>query len=444
LDEYMKIIILDVYKKSSYRISKDTNGGYGVVNDMGSGLIPSIMSRIAKYSIFWPPLSALNLVSEFCNLGYEVRYSQSTTDVDNSIDYVFVAASIVNCNHELSAIADLKAKIPKIKIFAFGPFLDFYGAEYQKVGATVILGEPEFLAQQLTLSAANMRLLHAQGRITVTSSDPDKLAPARWSKYIANNRNLVLGNFSSFAPVIASRGCPYSCYEYCTYPLQQGRKVRSVETSKMIEDINFINKDSGAKNFVFRDPVFSINKKYTVKLLDEMASRLKGMNFTIETHLNNIDEELGSKLRDASVNWVKFGIESASPEVMLNVSRHNIEVDEQATNIKILHKNKIKSNAMYILCQPLDTYETIQNTVDYSIALNTHLAQFSLFTPYPGTPYFDKVKDDKLLTTNYEDYTQFHLVFHHDIFSPVDARRVLGSAYRKYYKNKLYKLFQAS
>jgi radical SAM superfamily enzyme YgiQ (UPF0313 family) len=212
----------------------------------------------------------------------------------------------------------------------------------------------------------------------------------------------------------------------------------------MIEDINFINKDSGAMNFVFRDPVFSINRKYTFKLLDEMASRLKGMSFTIETHLNNIDEEMGIKLKDASVNWVKFGIESASPEVMHNVSRHNIEADEQARNIDILHKNNIKSNAMYIVCQPLDTYETIQNTVDYSIALNTNLAQFSLFTPYPGTPYFEKVKDDKLLTTNYEDYTQFKLVFRHDIFSPSDARRILGHAFQKYYANKLTKLFRGS
>ena len=28
-------------------------------------------------------------------------------------------------------------------------------------------------------------------------------------------------------PILATRGCPYSCFFYCTYPLQQGRKVRA-------------------------------------------------------------------------------------------------------------------------------------------------------------------------------------------------------------------------
>jgi hypothetical protein len=436
----MKIVVLDVYKKSPYRISKDTNGGYGVENDLGSGMLPSIMSRVAKHSIFWPPLSALNLVSEFHGLGDLVTYTQNIDDVDGDVDYVFLAVSIVNCDHEVRAAQMLKAKYKDVKIFAFGPFVEFYSSNFRAAGAAVIIGEPEFLAQQIKMNNVNLRLLYAQGEIHVTASDPDKLAPARWSKHIRNSRNLILGNYSSFAPIIASRGCPYSCYEYCTYPLQQGRKVRSVDPNKMIEDINWINADSGARNFVFRDPVFSINKKYTYALLEQMASRLKKFSFTVETHLNNIDEEMGVKLSAASVKWVKFGIESASPEVMSDVSRHNLESDEQVKNIEILKSNGIKTNAMYIVCQPLDTYKSIGATVDYAIWLDTDIAQFSMFTPYPGTPYFEKVKDTKLLTTDYERFTQFGLVYRHEIFTPNDARKILGNAYKKYYISKLFHL----
>ena len=90
----MKIAILDVYKESPFRLSKDTNGGYGVENDMGKGLIPWLLSRIAKKSIFWPPLSALNLVSEFHALGFEVFYTQKMEDIDDSVNYVFLSISI--------------------------------------------------------------------------------------------------------------------------------------------------------------------------------------------------------------------------------------------------------------------------------------------------------------------------------------------------------------
>ena len=206
---------------------------------------------------------------------------------------------------------------------------------------------------------------------------------------------------------------------------------------KLIEDINFINMDSNAKNFVFRDPVFSINRSYTHSLLDLMASKLNGFSFTVETHLNNIDQTMAEKFGQASIKWVKFGIESASPEVMKDVSRYNIEEDEQKKNIALLKKYKIKTNAMYILCQPLDTYESIYRTVDYAIELKTDLAQFSMFTPYPGTPYYEKVKNTKILTQNFEDFSQFNLVFKHEIFSNKDARAILGYAYTKYYLNKL-------
>ena len=61
------VVILDAYKPSRYRISKDTCGGYGTENDFGYGFIPNILSFVAKHSLFWSPLAVLNLISEFKN-----------------------------------------------------------------------------------------------------------------------------------------------------------------------------------------------------------------------------------------------------------------------------------------------------------------------------------------------------------------------------------------
>ena len=37
----------------------------------------------------------------------------------------------------------------------------------------------------------------------------------------------------------ASRGCPYSCFYYCTYPLQQGRKLRLKSPYRLIEEMRY-------------------------------------------------------------------------------------------------------------------------------------------------------------------------------------------------------------
>ena len=44
----MNILLLDPERKVSYRISKDTSGGYGTGNDFGDNLIPTFLKRTLK------------------------------------------------------------------------------------------------------------------------------------------------------------------------------------------------------------------------------------------------------------------------------------------------------------------------------------------------------------------------------------------------------------
>lgn len=52
-----KILILDIYPKAKYRISKDLNGGYGTGNDYGD----SWFSKLLKLSITMISKIFLNL-----------------------------------------------------------------------------------------------------------------------------------------------------------------------------------------------------------------------------------------------------------------------------------------------------------------------------------------------------------------------------------------------
>ena len=60
-----------------------------------------------------------------------------------------------------------------------------------------------------------------------------------------------------------------------------------------------------------------------------------------------------------------------------------------------------------------------------------------MFTPYPGTPFYEKNKA-QLLTNNYEDFTQYKLVYKHNNFTPDSARKELGMAYTKYYLGRIF------
>ena len=46
----MNILILDIYKNTNYRISKDTSGGYGTGNDFGDTFAATYLKKKIKKS----------------------------------------------------------------------------------------------------------------------------------------------------------------------------------------------------------------------------------------------------------------------------------------------------------------------------------------------------------------------------------------------------------
>ena len=109
-----------------------------------------------------------------------------------------------------------------------------------------------------------------------------------YSKKYPLKNNFLDFNSKTAIPILASRGCPYSCFNYCTYPLQQGRKVRYRSIENIIDEIKYWKKNLNTNKFIFRDPVFSINRKFTEQLCKRIIEDKLDIVFLVETHLNNL------------------------------------------------------------------------------------------------------------------------------------------------------------
>ena len=92
----------------------------------------------------------------------------------------------------------------------------------------------------------------------------------------------------------------------------------------------------------------------------------------------------------------------------------------------------IKVKCMYILAQPTDNEFTSKKTIMYSKKIPSTYAQFSVFTPYPGTPVFEEFKN-KIFAKEFESFDQWQLVFQHNILSKEKVRSLLNFAYLSYY-----------
>ncbi len=427
----MKILILDIYKKKSYRISKDTSGGYGTGNDLGDTIVPNVLKKLLKKTHDWPPLYTAYCLS-ILKKNHEVKYSKILPDNFEEFELFIVTSSIVCCETELEVIRKLK-QLNK-KIFVVGPFATNKPNLYSSAGATVILGEPEFYFLKNTYYNDDLKknTVSCQHEFSL-----DDLPFPSWDEVIENKKNTskLFGNYLSI-PMLATRGCPYSCFKYCVYPLQQGRKVRQRSPKLIVDEIEFWKKKN-VNMFIFRDPVFSINRKHTLEFCNDLINRNLNVKFVIETHLRILDTELISILKKAGLKAVKVGVESSDSNVLKEAGRFTVEKDEQLEKIRELEKNNIQVATMFILGFPTDDQESMNKTINYAKKLNTTYAQFSIWTPYPGTPVFEEFKN-KIIVKNFENFDQYNLTYKHKTLDQNIIRKFLSKAYSKYYTRPSY------
>ena len=424
----MKILLLDPQRKVGHRISKDTSGGYGTGNDFGDTIAANALKFLMKKNSHWPPMHAIYTYAVLEKLGHEIFYEEKLVDNFKDYELFIVVSSIVCCETEINIIKQLKSE--NKKVFVIGPFATNIPKKYYEAGASIISGESEFYFLKNKDFEADLKkeIVKFDHNFSV-----DDLPYPQWNKVIKNfdNVNNLFGKNKSL-PILGTRGCPYSCQTYCVYPLQQGRKVRQRTPKKIVDEIEYWKKNFGVTMFIFRDPVFSINKKHTLEFCRELFKRNLNIKFVIETHLRILDSDLIKELLKCGLKGVKVGVESANSDVLSEADRFTVSKDFQLSKIRELEDNKIMVSAMYIIGFPTDTEKTINKTIDYAKSLNTSFAQFSVWTPYPGTPIFKKF-EDKISVQNYQSFDQYNLVYKHKLLDAKKIRFYLSRAYATYY-----------
>ena len=230
----MKIIILDPYKKSNSKINKDQAGGYGTSNEFGDNFFNSILSYFVKKLIRYPPLYVAYSISVLKKKGYDVTY-ENDVDLVNNVDLCLVTSSIVCHETELEVLKKLKKR--EIYTGVIGSFCTTVPDLYIKESDFVISGEPEFFLLREDIN--NLIKEKKRGVLkSVLDKNLDKLPFPAWEVFFNSGEPKVffINKFGKTIPILASRGCPYSCFNYCTYPTQQGRVVRRRSVKNIISD----------------------------------------------------------------------------------------------------------------------------------------------------------------------------------------------------------------
>jgi len=193
---------------------------------------------------------------------------------------------------------------------------------------------------------------------------------------------------SGMLNVQTKRGCPYKCI-YCTYPLIESHKVRTIDKDSIIDTLSDLSKNKGIDYIFFTDSIFNTDNAFNKELAEGIIR--KGLDIKWGAYFNfcNLDEELLRLLQRSGLKHIEFGTDSLS-EAMLHHYKKPFGVGDILHISDICAKLQIDYAHFLILAGYGETEETIAETFDNAKRLErTVFFPFIGLRIYPGTKLHD-------------------------------------------------------
>ncbi len=215
------------------------------------------------------------------------------------------------------------------------------------------------------------------------------------------------------APIITSRGCPYKC-TFCSSPVLWGNKIRFRSPESVLDEIEHLVKVHGVKEIHFEDDNLTFKAEHTKAICQGIIDRGLDIAWACPNgvRIDTLNRELLRLMKRSGCYLLALGIESASQEV-LDRAQKKLDISTVPDIVKMIKSEGILTWGFFIIGLPGDTRETIQKTIEFSLQVPLDRAQFSMFSPLPGTKPFqehmEQNPDMKWDDLNYSDMAVYQI-----------------------------------
>lgn len=341
------------------------------------------------------------------NNHFTFHISHFTTDLKNfSPDYLVINVASTTLDNDLSVLATAKEICPNIITIAKGAhFLTENTDLLYKYKALdlIIVGEAEGVLKDILKGKPYEKikgLCYRDGFMAkYTGNRPfiknlDKIPfPAR--HLVDNNLFRRPDNNKVQAIIKVSRGCPHHCF-FCLATPVSGAKVRVRSVDNIIAEIKECVEKYNIKNFLFWSDIFNQNRKWVIDLCEKIIESGLKITWSSNTRADTADEEMAELMYKSGCRLVSIGVESGSQYILDKIGK-KITISQIIDTVKIFKKAKIKIYNYFVIGLPWDTEDTIEETIEFAILLNSDFVSFYTATPLPGTRFHRFAIENNLL-----------------------------------------------
>lgn len=320
-------------------------------------------------------------------------------------------------------------------------FLDIFDAVAVGEGEQTMAEIADCVAQGTDLSGVKGLVLKDDKRIVNTGprgfiEDLNSLAfPTRDLFDNEAYKKYYLDHFGySITSMITSRGCPFTC-DFCSRPIF-GADMRTRSVNSIVDEVEEIAA-LGYDRVWFADDCFTLNRNHLLDVCGEIVKRGVKVGWECLSRVDTMDAEVAEGMKRAGCIGVFFGIESGNDSV-LSLMKKRITTLQAQRAVYAAKAAGLKVGAFFIVGYPGESNKTVLDTVRFASGLPLDYLSFTLPYPIPGTPLYERVKDNgEVSIEDWEEPKNYRLIRHKLLyaagFSEFKLKFAIGKAQAQFY-----------
>jgi len=347
------------------------------------------------------PMLGLTLLASLFPPEYEVKIVNEfleEIDFDEEVDLVGIT-TLSPLAKRAYEVAD-RFRDRGVKVVLGGVHATFMPEEAKEHADSVALGEAELVMSRLIadLEGGRLQPFYRGERL----HDLQGLSIPR--------RDLLGKGYSPIFKVIeTTRGCPNRC-EFCAVPVIAGRKYRTRPLSDIERELKAIVEREGEYIFIVDDNV-TAQKAHAKGLFEVLKGfKVRWMGFaTVEIAK---DEELLKGAQQSGCISLFIGFESLNKENLEGPKRKFRGVKDLQGLIERIHDHGIGIQGSFIFGFDNDDPGVFERTVEFIHQNRIELPNYSVLTPYPGTPLWERLnREGRIFDRDWSHYDMSRVVF---------------------------------
>jgi len=222
-------------------------------------------------------------------------------------------------------------------------------------------------------------------------------------------------NRTPFAAIYTSLGCNFGC-NFCMINIvnrvdnadgvdaSHSRGMRFWSAEWVAKEMRKLAK-MGVKTLRISDEMFFLNRKYYEPILQNAIDEEFGFNMWTYSRIDTVRRDYLDLFKRAGVNWLALGVEAGNQVVRQEVSKGSFKEVNIRDVCKTINDADINIISNFIFGFPEDTLETMQQTLDLAVELNSEMANMYPCQALPGSPMYHLAKKNGwALPDSFEGY----------------------------------------